>query len=106
MATKFFKKLFSLFIAFIVFANAVQAQKKVSGKVMDADGDPVTDVTVKVKGTKKTTATNPKNEYSIDVLDKDVLEFTSVGFTSMETNLDMICRKINASINNACVSAG
>ena len=51
MTTKFFKKLFSLFIAFIAFANAVQAQKMVSGKVMDADGNPVAGVTVKVKGT-------------------------------------------------------
>ena len=87
MTTKFFKKLFSLFIAFIVFANAVQAQKMVSGKVMDADGNPVAGVTVKVKGTTKTTATNPKGEYSIDALDTDVLEITSVGFTSMETTV-------------------
>ena len=87
MTTKFFKKLFSLFIAFIAFANAVQAQKMVSGKVMDADGNPVAGVTVKVKGTTKTTATNPKGEYSIDALDNDVLEFTSVGFTSKETTV-------------------
>jgi len=37
MLTTLFKRLFSFFIAFIVFANAVQAQKTVSGKVTDAD---------------------------------------------------------------------
>ena len=37
MTTKLFKKLFSFSIAFIVFANAMQAQTRtITGKVMSA----------------------------------------------------------------------
>jgi TonB-linked SusC/RagA family outer membrane protein len=65
----------------------VQAQKTVSGKVTDPDGNPVPDVNVQVKGTKKVTATNSKGEYSIDALDTDILVFTSVGYTNVESTL-------------------
>lgn len=87
MTTKLFKRLFSFFIAFIVFANAVQAQKTVSGKVTDTDGNPVADVSIQVKGTNKLTATNSKGEYAIVMLDTAILLFTSVRYTSHEAGI-------------------
>jgi hypothetical protein len=88
MLTTLFKRLFSFFIAFIVFANAMQAQKTVSGKVTDTDGNPLADVSVQVKGTKKLTATNRNGEYSIDALATDLLVFTSVGYANREVAIN------------------
>ena len=85
MLTTLLKRLLSFFIAWIVFANAVQAQKTVSGKVIDTDGNPVGNISIQVKGTKNITATNSKGEYSIIASDNDILVLTSVGYTNLET---------------------
>lgn len=87
MATKSFKKFISFFIAFLVFATAVQAQKTVSGKVTDADGNPLANVTVLVKGTKQSTATNSKGEYTVEATAADMLLFTSIGYVSREAKV-------------------
>jgi TonB-linked SusC/RagA family outer membrane protein len=85
MLTSLLRRLLSIFIALVVFANAVQAQKTVSGKVVDTDGTPVASVNIQVKGTKNFTVTNSQGEYSIVASDNAVLVFTSVGYASYET---------------------
>ncbi len=84
MTTTLLKKLFSLFIAFIVFENVLEAQTTVSGKVIDPDGNPLANVNVQVKSTQKITATNATGDYSIEAATKDILVFTSVGFETYE----------------------
>lgn len=80
-----FKKLLSFFIAFVIFAMAAHAQKAVSGRVLDAEGNPLTDVSVQVKGTNTTTATNQKGDYSItSASGSGTLVFTSVGYQTFE----------------------
>ena len=84
MLTTLFKKIFSLFIVSIFFATTVHAQTTVSGKVIDADGNALSDVSVQVKGTKKLTYTNRKGQYAITAAASDVLLFTSVGYAGNE----------------------
>lgn len=80
MQTTLLKKIFSLFIAFMVFAISMNAQTTVTGKVTDADGNPLSGVTVQVKGTSMATTTNSKGQFSIAASATDLLVFTYVGY--------------------------
>jgi TonB-linked SusC/RagA family outer membrane protein len=84
MSTTFIKRFALLFIAFIFSAEAMKAQKIISGRVSDADGNPLAGVTAQVKGTNKSTVTGSKGEYSVDAAATDVLIFTSVGYATLE----------------------
>ncbi len=80
MQAQFLKKCFLFIIAFTVFAFESEAQKTISGKVTDREGNPLPNVTVQVKGTSNTTATNIKGDFSIVTSATDSLIFTSVGY--------------------------
>ena len=82
MQAQFLKKCFLFIIAFTVFAFESEAQKTISGKVTDREGNPLPDVTVQVKGTNNTTLTNRKGDYSIVTVDTDSLIFTSIGYST------------------------
>jgi TonB-linked SusC/RagA family outer membrane protein len=82
MFTPLFKKCFSFLAALLLFASVSQAQKTISGKVTDRDGNPIPDVSVQVKGTNNATATNRKGDFSIAAAGADSLVFTSVGFST------------------------
>lgn len=84
MSTAIVKKLTTFFIALVVFANGIIAQNAISGKVTDADGNPLADVTVQVKGSTTSTLTNSRGMYSIVAASTDVLVFTSVGYITRE----------------------
>lgn len=83
MLTPLSKKCCSLLFAIVAFAFAADAQKTISGKVTDRDGNPLPDVSVHVKGKNTMTSTNSKGVFSITALPADSLEFTSVGFTAV-----------------------
>ncbi len=87
MATTLFKKIVLFLFVCTAFANAMYAQETVSGKVTDAEGVPVSDVSVQIKGTTKLTVTNRKGDYSIAAPGSGVLIFTSVGYTAREIAL-------------------
>ncbi|MBP6023858.1 TonB-dependent receptor [Ferruginibacter sp.] len=53
---------------------------EIPGVVTGENDTPLQGVTVTVKGTTKSTSTNSKGEYKIDVNVGDVLEFSSVGY--------------------------
>ncbi len=76
-----------MFIALALFAGVTEAQKTVSGKVTDGDGNPVPDVTIKIKGGKATTISDGKGDFTITAAEADILVFTSVGFTAREVNV-------------------
>ena len=61
---------------------AAKAQKTISGKVTDRDGNPLPNVTVQVKGTSVSAVTNGKGDYSLTASPTDSLVFSSVGFIS------------------------
>ncbi|MGN6531872.1 MAG: SusC/RagA family TonB-linked outer membrane protein [Ginsengibacter sp.] len=60
--------------------NFILPYDVISGKVIDNNGNPITGVSVEVKGTNKGTSTNSNGIYSIEASKGDVLVFTSVGF--------------------------
>lgn len=83
MSPKLFKKLFS-FIACIIFSGVLYAQSVVTGKVTDAEGNPLPGVTVQVKGTKTAVITSANGQYSIQASSNDVLLFTSASYSALE----------------------
>ncbi|MBM3414844.1 MAG: SusC/RagA family TonB-linked outer membrane protein [Bacteroidetes bacterium] len=56
----------------------------ITGKITGDDGDPLSGVTVQVKGTTRGTSTNERGEFTIEANKGDVLVISSVGFESRE----------------------
>ncbi|MEI9955922.1 MAG: SusC/RagA family TonB-linked outer membrane protein [Ferruginibacter sp.] len=72
---------FFLLLSCILFAQ----QKTVTGKVTDADGKPVSGVTVSIKGSAVGTTTDANGSFSIVVpANETVLKFSSAGFSYQE----------------------
>ncbi|NWJ49895.1 MAG: TonB-dependent receptor [Bacteroidetes bacterium] len=66
-----------------------QKQLKVTGKITDKSGQPLTGVTVSVKGTIKAVVTNENGIYSINLTSKEnVLVFTFIGMKRQEIRVD------------------
>jgi TonB-linked SusC/RagA family outer membrane protein len=59
--------------------SAVWAQQSITGKVVDASGEPIPGVAVVIKGTAIGTVTNIDGVYNLQVDDDGILEFTFVG---------------------------
>jgi iron complex outermembrane receptor protein len=74
--------------ALVMFSFSVMAQYKVSGTVKDANGDPISGVSVVVKGTNKGTTTDFDGKYALVVNKEDVLEFSSVGYETVTKVMD------------------
>src|SRR5262245_6662188 len=87
MSTTISKKFTLLFIVFVVFANSIIAQSAITGKVTDAEGNPITDVTVQVKGKTSASVTNERGFYSIVASAGDILVFTAVGYDNREVSV-------------------
>src|SRR5688572_2418769 len=70
----------------VINENAGQAgiEKKVTGKITDPNGAPLSGVTVTIKGTTKATSTNEEGVFTISADDNDVLVFSYVGYESQE----------------------
>lgn len=68
---------------------AVSADIVIHGKVLDAQGNPASGITVTIKGTKRSTVTNKDGEFLIKAeKGNDVLVFTSVEMETLEVNLN------------------
>jgi TonB-linked SusC/RagA family outer membrane protein len=65
-------------------AGRQAAEKKVTGKITDPNGAPLSGVTVTIKGTSKATTTNEQGVFTITADDNDVIVFSYVGFESQE----------------------
>jgi iron complex outermembrane receptor protein len=76
------RKALFFIITILFFAAAASAQQTVTGKVTDANGQPLAGVSVKSKKTGKFTQTDPDGIFKISVNADDELEITSVGYTS------------------------
>src|SRR5690606_22041067 len=60
----------------------------IGGKVVDGSGNPLSGVSIQVKGTNQSASTNTEGVFSIDVLDRNAtLVFSFVGYESQEISL-------------------
>ncbi|HET9747389.1 MAG TPA: TonB-dependent receptor plug domain-containing protein, partial [Chitinophagaceae bacterium] len=74
------------YLAFLLlpFLSSYSYGQTVSGSVSDAEGKPISGVTVAVKGKQTATTTNPAGQFSITASGSDVLLFSSIGFATKE----------------------
>jgi TonB-linked SusC/RagA family outer membrane protein len=73
-----------LTLFFALFTTSVIAQPVVSGIVTDSIGNPLSKVSVQVKGAKTTVASDRSGKFSIQASDNDILVFSSIGFLTTE----------------------
>ncbi|MFN7115464.1 MAG: carboxypeptidase-like regulatory domain-containing protein [Saprospiraceae bacterium] len=78
-----------LTLALVVFAMGFAlAQRTISGKVSDANGDPLIGASILVKGTDIGTVTDETGAYSLAVPEgRNVLVFSYTGFSTQEITL-------------------
>ncbi len=75
----------------------------VTGVIVDEDGNPLSDVTIAVKGTNSMTISDAKGAFAINVQNENsVLVFTSVGFASIERTVGG-ARQLNITMIKAVV---
>jgi len=72
----------------LVFFSAAAFAQTVTGKVQDAENNPVNGATVAVKGTTRATVTNATGNFSINASRTDVLIISYVGFITQEIPLN------------------
>ena len=68
--------------------GSIMAQTTLTGKVTDAEGNPLPGVTVMVVGTTNGTMTGTDGTYSISVENGDELEFSCLGMTTVRQKYD------------------
>jgi len=84
---------------------------EIKGKVIDANGEALTGVSVKVKGADIGTSTNAEGNYSLNAPPNAVLVFTYVGFVSQEvavngkTNINVTLIQDRQSLSEVVVTA-
>ncbi len=64
-----------------------KAFEEISGRITDSKGDPLSGVSITVKGSNKGTATNTRGEFSIDASKGDVLVISYVGYEKKEITI-------------------
>jgi TonB-linked SusC/RagA family outer membrane protein len=83
-----------LLLSSIVFSQ----QKRVTGKVTDAEGQPVAGATVEVRGTNRVTLTASDGSFAIDAKNGDVL---AISFVGMKTQTVTVGNQASVSVGMA-----
>ena len=82
------RKLLVLLTAILLFAGELLAQKTVTGKVTDDQGNPIPNASVTIKGTNSGTVTKEDGSYSLTVpANATALVFSSVDMGSQEVTI-------------------
>src|SRR5437763_462983 len=75
-------------LVFFASLSTALAQTAVSGLIRDAKtGDPLSGVSIRVKGHKGGTTTDAAGRFSISASTGEVLEITSIGFAKQEVTV-------------------
>lgn len=69
---------------FLITATVWSQSQKISGKVLSEDNQPLSGVSITVKGKTTGTQTNTAGEFSIEASQNDVLVFSFIGYSSQE----------------------
>jgi len=73
---------------FLLLVNVKAQNRTISGKITDDQGQPLSGVSVEIKGTKVGTATNAQGEYTLSVpANAKTLVFTSVNMETREVSI-------------------
>lgn len=83
------RKIFSTLVLMLgIFISAFAQNRTIVGKVTDANGNPLSNASIMVKGTTSGVSTNDAGEYSITVNSgAKTLIISSVGFVAQELNI-------------------
>jgi TonB-linked SusC/RagA family outer membrane protein len=81
------KRLLASALFMLVTFLALAQGKPISGKILADDGAPLAGVTVRVKGTTRSTQTDASGNYTISAKEGDVLQFTYVGYDMREAKV-------------------
>ena len=79
-------KISMLLFVFALCSGTLWAQTKVTGTVTGSDGMPLPGVSVVIKGTTRGVSTDFDGKYELQASANEVLEFSSLGYTSKEWN--------------------
>ncbi len=78
-----------LIIPVLLLATCAIAQKsRITGKIMDAKGEPLSGASVKIKSTNTGTITNSTGSFELDATSSDILEVSMVGFASQQISVN------------------
>lgn len=81
-------RLLTTIIAAFFFMHATAQERSIKGNVTDSSGNALPNVTVNVKGTKKSAITDQSGQFNISVPnDNAVLEFGSVGYATQNVTV-------------------
>ena len=81
-------KISMLLFVFALFSGTLWAQTKVTGTVTGSDGMPLPGVSVVIKGTTRGVSTDFDGKYELQASANEVLEFSSLGYTSQQKKVD------------------
>ncbi|TKC65047.1 SusC/RagA family TonB-linked outer membrane protein [Pedobacter hiemivivus] len=95
----------------IVKVKDAAPDRLINGKIVaDEDGQPLPGVSIKVKGSTKSTSTNTNGEFSIRVSDGEVLVVTMIGYLTQEvptngkTTLNIKLKQDNKALSEVVVT--
>ena len=89
--TSILKNISVLLFCIFIYSTQLSAQIKVTGKVTDSNGEPLTGATVIVKGTNNGTITDINGDFWLyDVLENDILIISYIGFSIEEVSASSI----------------
>lgn len=83
----------------VINAPTSSVNASLTGKVIDADGNPITGVSVIEKGTNNGTITNAEGVYALSVRENAVIVFSAVGYNELEIQLDAGQQVLNITLN-------
>ena len=81
------RSLLWLMLALCSIAGFAQTKRTISGVVRDADGNGVSGISYKIKGTNIQGVTGVDGSFSVTAATNDVIQFTSVGFMNNEATV-------------------
>lgn len=108
-ASLFFVMLFLQISPLLAETKQTPSEKTISGVVLDVNSDPLTGVTVAVKGTTTGSMTDVNGKFTIKAKATDIIVFTYLGFQSQEipvgenTAINLVMREATLQLDDVVV---